>query len=95
MKVFAQNLNSAISNQTYSDIQTNDYNKSSPCLDDSHLYFEPEKGNVVFASAIDGFGFGYVICVSVHGCEYRNVSCFRYCTHQISDELLLMLSLIV
>ena len=27
--------------------------------DDSHLYFEPEKGNVVFTSAVDGFGFGY------------------------------------
>ncbi|KFQ26857.1 Elongation factor Tu GTP-binding domain-containing protein 1 [Merops nubicus] len=26
--------------------------------DDSHLYFSPEHGNVVFASAIDGWGFG-------------------------------------
>ncbi|XP_045680995.1 elongation factor-like GTPase 1 [Phyllostomus hastatus] len=26
--------------------------------DDSHLYFAPEQGNVVFASAIDGWGFG-------------------------------------
>nr|XP_033776855.1 elongation factor-like GTPase 1 isoform X2 [Geotrypetes seraphini] len=25
--------------------------------DDSHLYFSPEQGNVVFASAIDGWGF--------------------------------------
>jgi hypothetical protein len=29
--------------------------------DDSHLYFEPERGNVVFASAMDGFGFGCVL----------------------------------
>ncbi|KAM5291584.1 elongation factor-like GTPase 1 [Glossophaga mutica] len=26
--------------------------------DDSHLYFAPDQGNVVFASAIDGWGFG-------------------------------------
>lgn len=25
--------------------------------DDSNLYFSPEQGNVVFASAIDGWGF--------------------------------------
>ncbi|KAG9352259.1 hypothetical protein JZ751_020672 [Albula glossodonta] len=27
--------------------------------DDSHLYFSPDQGNVVFASAIDGWGFRY------------------------------------
>ncbi|XP_020293099.1 elongation factor-like GTPase 1 [Pseudomyrmex gracilis] len=27
-------------------------------LDDSHLYFSPEKGNVLFTSALDGWGFG-------------------------------------
>lgn len=26
--------------------------------DDSALYFSPELGNVVFASALDGWGFG-------------------------------------
>lgn len=26
--------------------------------DDSHLYFSPDQGNVVFTSAIDGWGFG-------------------------------------
>ncbi|XP_023246498.1 elongation factor-like GTPase 1 [Copidosoma floridanum] len=26
-------------------------------IDDSHLYFSPEQGNVLFASAIDGWGF--------------------------------------
>ena len=26
--------------------------------DDSALYFSPEQGNVVFASALDGWGFG-------------------------------------
>lgn len=29
--------------------------------DDSHLYFSPDQGNVVFASAIDGWGFRYVL----------------------------------
>ena len=28
--------------------------------DDSKLYFSPEHGNVVFASALDGWGFGYI-----------------------------------
>lgn len=27
--------------------------------DDSHLYFSPDQGNVVFASAIDSWGFRY------------------------------------
>lgn len=27
-------------------------------IDDSHLYFSPEQGNVLFTSAIDGWGFG-------------------------------------
>lgn len=29
--------------------------------DDSDLYFSPDQGNVVFASAIDGWGFRYVL----------------------------------
>ena len=28
--------------------------------DDSKLYFSPDQGNVVFASAYDGWGFGWV-----------------------------------
>lgn len=27
-------------------------------LDDSTLYFSPEHGNVIFTSALDGWGFG-------------------------------------
>ena len=30
-------------------------------VDDSALYFSPEQGNVVFASAVDGWGFRYEI----------------------------------
>ena len=30
-------------------------------IDDSSLYFNPEKGNVVFASAYDNWGFRYVL----------------------------------
>lgn len=29
--------------------------------DDSDLYFSPDRGNVVFASAIDGWGFRYIL----------------------------------
>lgn len=29
-------------------------------IDDEHLYFSPDKGNVVFASAVDGWGFRYI-----------------------------------
>jgi ribosome assembly protein 1 len=28
-------------------------------FDDEHLYFSPEKGNVIFTSAIDGWAFRY------------------------------------
>jgi ribosome assembly protein 1 len=46
---------------------SNDPDKSSSSLydwstgledeDDSHLYFSPDQGNVIFASAMDGWGF--------------------------------------
>lgn len=32
--------------------------------DDSNLYFSPEQGNVVFASAIDGWGFRWVCFIN-------------------------------
>lgn len=32
--------------------------------DDSHIYFSPDQGNVVFASALEGWGFGSVPLVS-------------------------------
>ncbi|XP_023049134.2 elongation factor-like GTPase 1, partial [Piliocolobus tephrosceles] len=38
--------------------QVYDWNTGSEDTDDSHLYFSPEQGNVVFTSAIDGWGFG-------------------------------------
>ncbi|XP_037365866.1 elongation factor-like GTPase 1 isoform X2 [Talpa occidentalis] len=34
--------------------------------DDSHLYFCPDRGNVVFASAIDGWGFGIEHFASIY-----------------------------
>lgn len=30
-------------------------------VDDSSLYFSPDQGNVVFASAVDGWGFRYAL----------------------------------
>lgn len=36
---------------------TYDWSDGLDNIDDSHLYFTPESGNVVFASAVDGWGF--------------------------------------
>uniref|UniRef100_A0A8C5RK10 Tr-type G domain-containing protein n=1 Tax=Laticauda laticaudata TaxID=8630 RepID=A0A8C5RK10_LATLA len=38
--------------------QVYDWSTGLEYTDDSHLYFSPDQGNVVFASAIDGWGFG-------------------------------------
>ncbi|XP_060115780.1 elongation factor-like GTPase 1 [Heteronotia binoei] len=38
--------------------QVYDWSAGLEYTDDSHLYFSPDQGNVVFASAIDGWGFG-------------------------------------
>uniref|UniRef100_A0A672H227 Elongation factor like GTPase 1 n=1 Tax=Salarias fasciatus TaxID=181472 RepID=A0A672H227_SALFA len=35
-------------------------------VDDSHLYFSPDQGNVVFASAIDGWGFSIQQFASIY-----------------------------
>lgn len=37
--------------------QVYDWSAGLEKVDDSHLYFSPDQGNVVFASAIDGWGF--------------------------------------
>ncbi|XP_068847037.1 elongation factor-like GTPase 1 [Capricornis sumatraensis] len=46
------NLNSEQGEQVY------DWSTGLEDTDDSHLYFSPDQGNVVFTSAIDGWGFG-------------------------------------
>lgn len=38
--------------------QVYDWSTGLEDADDSQLYFSPEQGNVVFTSAIDGWGFG-------------------------------------
>lgn len=38
--------------------QTFDWSSGLEDIDDSSIYFSPEEGNVVFASAFDGWGFG-------------------------------------
>uniref|UniRef100_A0AAQ5Y8E5 Elongation factor-like 1 n=1 Tax=Amphiprion ocellaris TaxID=80972 RepID=A0AAQ5Y8E5_AMPOC len=43
--------------ETLSGDQVFDWSAGLEEVDDSHLYFSPEQGNVVFASAIDGWGF--------------------------------------
>lgn len=39
--------------------QVYDWSSGLEETDDSHLYFSPDQGNVVFASAIDSWGFRY------------------------------------
>ncbi|CAJ1048662.1 elongation factor-like GTPase 1 [Xyrichtys novacula] len=43
--------------ETLSGEQLYDWSAGLEEADDSHLYFSPDQGNVVFASAIDGWGF--------------------------------------
>lgn len=43
--------------ETSSGEQVYDWSAGLEEADDSHLYFSPDQGNVVFASAIDGWGF--------------------------------------
>ena len=40
-----------------SDEQVFDWSSGLEEVDDSALYFSPDQGNVVFASAVDGWGF--------------------------------------
>ncbi|KAG7468102.1 hypothetical protein MATL_G00139260 [Megalops atlanticus] len=44
-------------NDSVSGEQVYDWSAGLEETDDSHLYFSPDQGNVVFASAIDGWGF--------------------------------------
>lgn len=48
------------SSDTAAGDQIYDWSAGLEDTDDSHLYFSPDHGNVVFASAIDGWGFGQV-----------------------------------
>uniref|UniRef100_A0A3P9J9W7 Elongation factor-like 1 n=1 Tax=Oryzias latipes TaxID=8090 RepID=A0A3P9J9W7_ORYLA len=43
--------------ETMAGEQVYDWSAGLDQVDDSHLYFSPEQGNVVFASAVDGWGF--------------------------------------
>lgn len=43
--------------ETLSGDQVYDWSAGLEEADDSNLYFSPDQGNVVFASAIDGWGF--------------------------------------
>lgn len=53
----------AQSSSTENDIgdQVYDWSAGLEETDDSDLYFSPDHGNVVFASAIDGWGFRYIL----------------------------------
>ena len=45
--------------------QVYDWSTGLDDIDDSNLYFSPEQGNVVFTSAVDGWGFGYCIRMTI------------------------------
>uniref|UniRef100_A0A1A8JE88 Elongation factor-like 1 n=2 Tax=Nothobranchius kuhntae TaxID=321403 RepID=A0A1A8JE88_NOTKU len=49
-----------------SEDQVYDWSAGLEEADDSHLYFSPDQGNVVFASAIDGWGFSIQQFASLH-----------------------------
>lgn len=63
-KVLEERAEKETESETLSDAspgdQIYDWSTGLEDTDDSHLYFSPEHGNVVFASAIDGWGFGQV-----------------------------------
>lgn len=46
-----------VENTSKEDNNFYDWTSALEDADDSNLYFSPEQGNVVFASAIDGWGF--------------------------------------
>lgn len=53
--------------------QVYDWSSGLEETDDSHLYFSPDQGNVVFASAIDSWGFRYGTH-SLSECKKTNIS---------------------
>ncbi|KAJ7311059.1 hypothetical protein JRQ81_006657 [Phrynocephalus forsythii] len=61
-KVLEERAEKGVEAQATSDAahgdQVYDWSAGLEHTDDSHLYFSPDQGNVVFASAIDGWGFG-------------------------------------
>ncbi|XP_010189585.1 PREDICTED: elongation factor Tu GTP-binding domain-containing protein 1 isoform X2 [Mesitornis unicolor] len=61
-KVLEERAEKETESETISDTspgdQIYDWSAGLEDTDDSHLYFSPDHGNVVFASAIDGWGFG-------------------------------------
>lgn len=54
----SQNQNES---QVVGDEHVFDWSSGLEEVDDSTLYFSPDQGNVVFASAIDGWGFRYAV----------------------------------
>ncbi|XP_060035502.1 elongation factor-like GTPase 1 isoform X2 [Erinaceus europaeus] len=46
--------------------QLYDWSSGLEDTDDSHLYFSPDQGNVVFTSAVDGWGFGIEHFASIY-----------------------------
>lgn len=47
--------------------------------DDSDLYFSPQQGNVVFASAADGWAFRYILIHWLFCYQVLNIESLRNC----------------
>lgn len=56
-KVLEERAEKDTTTETLDGEQVYDWSAGLDETDDSHLYFSPDQGNVVFASAIDGWGF--------------------------------------
>ncbi|XP_056428113.1 elongation factor-like GTPase 1 isoform X2 [Hyla sarda] len=56
-KVLEERAEKDTTSETMDGEQVYDWSAGLEETDDSHLYFSPDQGNVVFASAIDGWGF--------------------------------------
>ncbi|XP_075714196.1 elongation factor-like GTPase 1 isoform X2 [Rhinoderma darwinii] len=56
-KVLEERAEKETTSETTDGEQVYDWSAGLEETDDSHLYFSPDQGNVVFASAIDGWGF--------------------------------------
>ncbi|CAI9567989.1 unnamed protein product [Staurois parvus] len=56
-KVLEERAEKDTTTETIEGEQVYDWSAGLEETDDSHLYFSPDQGNVVFASAVDGWGF--------------------------------------
>ena len=67
-------------------LQTFEWESVTDDENEEMLYFSPEQNNVVFASAVDGWGFGYAgnLCTSLKRRRWRSlVKLYRICIKKV------------